>query len=62
MINNKLADTLIILSAIAAILSGIVSLFKFNLWLAGTQWILVAIALGIYGLFVRLGKNSGSKE
>jgi hypothetical protein len=55
---NKLADTLIILSAIAVILSGLVSLFKLNLWLAGTQWILVAIALGIYGLFVRLGKKS----
>jgi hypothetical protein len=55
---NKLADTFIILSAIAVILSGLVSLFKFNLWLAGTQWILVAIALGIYGLFVRLGKKA----
>ena len=56
--NDKLADTLIILSAIAVILSGLVSLFKLNLWLAGTQWILVAIALGIYGLFVRLSKKS----
>ncbi len=58
---NKLADTLIILSAIAVILSGLVSLFQLNLYLAGTQWILVAIALGIYGLFVKLGKNSGVK-
>lgn len=51
---KKLADALIILSAVAVVFSGLVSLFKLNLYLAGTQWILVAIALGIYGLFVKI--------
>lgn len=54
---TKLADTLIVFSVIAAIVSGLVSLFKLEMYLAGTQWMLVAIALGIYGLFIRLGKK-----
>lgn len=54
---KQIADTLIILSVIAAIVSGMVSLFQLNWYLAGTQWMLVAIALGIYGLFIKLGKK-----
>jgi uncharacterized membrane protein YuzA (DUF378 family) len=54
---KKIADGLIILSVIAAVVSGLVSLFRFNLYLAGTQWMLVAIAFGIYGLFIKLGKK-----
>lgn len=53
---KKLPDVLIALSAVAVILSGLVSLFKFDLYLAGTQWILVAIALGIYGLYMKRGE------
>lgn len=54
---KKLADVLIILSIVTAVISGLVSLFQLNLYLAGTQWILIAIALGIYGLFIKLGKK-----
>ena len=54
---KKLADILILFSVVAAIVSGLVSLFKLELYLAGTQWMLVAIAFGIYGLFIRLGKK-----
>ena len=54
---TKLADTLIVFSVIASIVSGLGSLFKLEMYLAGTQWMLVAIALGIYGLFIRLGKK-----
>ncbi|KKP69244.1 MAG: hypothetical protein UR66_C0001G0126 [Candidatus Moranbacteria bacterium GW2011_GWE1_35_17] len=39
---------LIMLSGITLLLSAIVSLFKVELYLAGTQWILVSILLAIY--------------
>ncbi|MFA6183832.1 MAG: hypothetical protein WC682_01885 [Parcubacteria group bacterium] len=39
---------LILFSMIALIFSAIVSLFKVELYLAGTQWMLVAIILAIY--------------
>jgi len=39
---------LILFSMIALILSAIVSLFKVELYLAGTQWMLIAIVLAIY--------------
>lgn len=43
-----------ILSVIAVVLSGIVSLgIMEELWLAGTQWILIGIVLGIWGLFLK---------
>jgi hypothetical protein len=38
------------LSLISLLLAGLVSLFDWNLWLAGTQWILIAILLAIYSL------------
>lgn len=44
---------LIILSIVALILAALVSVFKMNLWLAGTQWILVAIALAVYAIFLK---------
>ncbi len=46
------ADILMILSAIAVILAAIDFVFKIDfLKLAGTQWILIAIVFGIYGLY-----------
>ncbi|HLN18809.1 MAG TPA: hypothetical protein VK255_01400 [Patescibacteria group bacterium] len=52
--NKKIADILIGLSVIAAIIAGYVFFFKQDvIAIAGTQWILVAIALGIYGLYAR---------
>lgn len=42
-----------ILSIVALILAALVSVFKVNLWLAGTQWILVAIALAVYGIYMK---------
>lgn len=47
------ANTLVALSAVAVILSAIVSLGKVELYLAGTQWMLVAIVLGIYALYAK---------
>jgi membrane protein implicated in regulation of membrane protease activity len=39
---------LVMLSLVAVVLSAVVSLFKVELYLAGTQWMLVAIVLSIY--------------
>ena len=38
------------LSVVALILAAAVSLFQVDLWLAGTQWILVSILLAVYAL------------
>ena len=50
------ADLLMLLSVIAVILAGWVFLFAKAgiLGLAGTQWILIAIILGIYGIYAKL--------
>ncbi|MDX9913212.1 MAG: hypothetical protein RBS77_01380 [Candidatus Moranbacteria bacterium] len=47
---------LMFLSVVALILSAVVSLFKVELYLAGTQWMLVAIVLAIYASIVFGGK------
>jgi len=40
------------LSVVALILAAIVSLFQVDLWLAGTQWILVAVTLAVYANYL----------
>jgi len=45
------SNALIVLSIVAVILSAIVSLGKIDLYLAGTQWMLIAIVLGIYAIY-----------
>jgi hypothetical protein len=51
---KKLPDALIWLSVIAAIVAGYVFFSKNDVMaIAGTQWILIAIALGIYGLYAK---------
>ena len=47
-----LADSLFWLSIVAFVLAALVSLFSMDLWLAGTQWILVAIALAAYANYL----------
>jgi hypothetical protein len=42
-----------ILSVVALILAALVSLFKMHLWLAGTQWILIAILFAIYAVYAK---------
>jgi hypothetical protein len=52
---KKASDIMIILSALAAVLSGYVSLSRVDVMnLAGTQWMLIAIVLGIYGLYAKM--------
>ena len=36
------------LSVAAGVIAGVVSVFQVDLWLAGTQWILVAILLAVW--------------
>ena len=53
--NKKIADALIALSAVATLLAAYVFLTKNDVMnLAGTQWILIAVVLGIYGLYDKL--------
>jgi len=40
------------LSIVALILAGLVSVFDVNLWLAGTQWILISILLAAWATFL----------
>lgn len=46
-------DILFILSA-AAVLMAIIGAAGEDIWLASTQWMLVAITVGIWGLYLRI--------
>ncbi len=48
------SDALIWLSVATAVISAIDSMFKADILnLAGTQWMLVAIVLGVWGIYVK---------
>jgi len=47
------AKNLMIISVIAAIISALVSAFDIDLYLAGTQWMLIAVIFGIYALYIK---------
>lgn len=50
---KKQGGFLIILSVIAVVISGYVSISQNSvLNLAGTQWMMIAIVLGIYGIYL----------
>jgi hypothetical protein len=61
--NKKISDIFIIISAITAVIAGYVSLSGSDLFgLAGTQWMLIAIVLGIYAMYAKnctCGMSSG---
>lgn len=50
---KPLGDFLVVISIIAVILS-IVGALGFDLWLASTQWILVAAVLAIWAVYVKI--------
>lgn len=52
------ADILLALSIISIVMSAIVSITQKTIWLAGTQWILIGIALGIYAIYFKENKAS----
>lgn len=50
-----MSDVLVWLSVIAAVVAGYVSLVQTDVFaLAGTQWMLIAIVLGIYGIYAKM--------
>jgi hypothetical protein len=38
------------LSVVTAILGAVVSVFQIELWLAGTQWIILAVLFGVWAI------------
>lgn len=55
----KGSHILMLFSVVALILSALVSLFEMELWLAGTQWILVSIVLAVYALTMSVHGDCG---
>lgn len=52
---QKMADAMIGLSVLTAVVSGYVSISKVDVFgLAGTQWMMIAIVLGIYALYAKM--------
>lgn len=48
-----LSKAALILSLITAILGAVVSIFQLdNLWLAGTQWILLSVLFGVWAIAI----------
>ncbi len=50
---NKLSKLLMALSITAVILSGI-GYLGYDIWLASTQWLLVAAVLALFGVYAKL--------
>ena len=61
---KKHANILIVLSLVSAVLAAIVSLTGTEtvLGLAGTQWILIAVVLGIYAVYAVVSSSHGGGE
>jgi hypothetical protein len=52
---KKYADALAALSVVAVLVAGYVNLSRVDVFkLAGTQWILIGIVLGIYAMYLRM--------
>ncbi len=49
----KFSDVLLGASVLAVILA-LIGSFSFDIWLASTQWVLVAAALGIYAIYFKI--------
>jgi hypothetical protein len=49
---GKIGDLMVGLSIVAVILS-IIGAFGTDLWLASTQWVLVAAVFGIYAIYFK---------
>jgi hypothetical protein len=50
----KVAEIMMLLSVATVLISAVVSVWQMNFWLAGTQWVLIGIVLGIYGIFLKM--------
>lgn len=55
---KAVSNVLIALAVLSAIVAGIVSIFQIDNWyLAGTQWMLIAVILGIFAIYAELKKE-----
>ena len=54
-----LANGLFWLSVVALVLAAVVSLFQVDLWLAGTQWMLVSAVLVVYAIYLNCQEVHG---
>lgn len=50
MSNEKMAKVSLVLSVVAAVAAAVVSVFEIELYLAGTQWMLVAIIFAVWSV------------
>lgn len=56
---KKLSNVLIALAVLTAIIAGIVSVFQIENWyLAGTQWMMISIILGIFAIYAEMKKEA----
>lgn len=55
--NKALSKVSFVLSLAAAIMAGIVSITQSTIWIAGTQWVLIAIVLAVYAVYLDSGKE-----
>jgi len=56
--NKKHSDILMGLSVLAVAVSAYDSIYKTDVFgLAGTQWMLVALVLGVYGIYAKMRIN-----
>lgn len=51
--NEMVSKYAFYLSVVIAVVAGVVSATNMSLWLAGTQWMLIAIVLGVWALFLK---------
>lgn len=56
---KSISNVLIALAVLTAVVAGIVSIFQLNNWyLAGTQWMLISVILGIFAIYAELKKGA----
>ena len=55
--NKMLSKVVFILSLLSVVMAAVVSFTQTTVWLAGTQWLLIAIILAVYAVY--LDDNKG---
>jgi hypothetical protein len=52
--NKKMLSKILIWGAVAAVLLSIVGWMGRDIWLASTQWLLIAAVLTLFGIYLKL--------
>ena len=61
----KSSSDIFFIMSVAAVLMAVISSAVESMWLASTQWLLVGIMVGVWGLYLRLRdmhEGSGKKK